>query len=231
MIGPGVERQVSLFYVAFGAEASLHQSDLLKPIDDLLKDAQLIEAVRDALGRRCPKSSKHSNGIAPDRLLRLVVLKHLKQWSFRDLEREVRASLVYRRFCRFDSDRIPHHANLFGVDFAALSAPTPTADPRARRCARLRRSTRWRVAKKLRTDTTVVETNIHYPSDSTLLRDGVRVLSRVLERIAKQCVRNALIVRDRSRAVKHRVIGISSWSEIAWRKRPRATQSRVRQTA
>ena len=82
MIGPS-ERQVSLFYVAFGAEASLIKDDLLEPIDELLKDAQLIEAVRDALGRRCPKSSKTGrNGIAPDRLLRLVVLKHLKQCAF-----------------------------------------------------------------------------------------------------------------------------------------------------
>lgn len=211
MIGPS-ERQVSLFYVAFGAEASLIKDDLLEPIDDLLKDAQLIEAVRDALGRRCPKSSKTGrNGIAPDRLLRLVVLKHLKQWSFRDLEREVRASLVYRRFCRFDSDRIPHHANL-SRSFAALSAPTQRLIHE--RVVALAQEHKVASGKKLRTDTTVVETNIHYPSDSTLLRDGVRVLSRVLERIAKQCVRNALIVRDRSRAVKHRVIEIHRGAKL-----------------
>ncbi len=38
--------------------------------------------------------------------------------------------------------------------------------------------------RRMRVDTTVVETNIHYPTDSTLLGDGVRVLTRVMKRVA-----------------------------------------------
>ena len=51
-------------------------------------------------------------GIAPDRLLRCIVLKHVKGWSYRELQRELRASLLYRRFTRFYEDPIPDFSNL-----------------------------------------------------------------------------------------------------------------------
>jgi hypothetical protein len=63
--------------------------------------------------------------------------------------------------------------------------------------------------RKLRTDTTVVETQVHYPTDSTLLGDGIRVLSRSLARIAAQCKRGTLEVVHHGRAVKHRLLEIS----------------------
>jgi hypothetical protein len=44
-------------------------------------------------------------GLAPDRLLRCCVMKHRRGWSLRDLKRELRSNLVYRRFTHFDADR------------------------------------------------------------------------------------------------------------------------------
>src|SRR5437773_2481454 len=106
MIG-SVEHQPSLFYAAFDRQASLIKDDLLEPIDDLLDDPALVDLARQALARRCPQSDRTGRtGIAPDRLLRCCVLKHIKGWSLRELEREVRVSLVYRRFTRFDQERI-----------------------------------------------------------------------------------------------------------------------------
>ena len=63
--------------------------------------------------------------------------------------------------------------------------------------------------RKLRTDTTVVESNVHYPTDSSLLGDGIRVLSRSLQRIARECKNGAVEVVDHGRAVKHRLLEIS----------------------
>ena len=51
-------------------------------------------------------------GIAPDRLLRCVALKHIKGWSFRELRWELRTNLLYRRFTRFYEDPIPDFTNL-----------------------------------------------------------------------------------------------------------------------
>src|SRR6266516_2303579 len=91
-------RQASLFYVAFGREAALIKDDLLEPIDALLDDSALVDLVRQAQARRSPRSRTMGRpAVAPDRLLRCCALKHVKDWSFRQLERELRASLVYLR--------------------------------------------------------------------------------------------------------------------------------------
>ncbi len=60
----------------------------------------------------------------------------------------------------------------------------------------------------MRLDTTVVETNIHYPTDSNLLGDGVRVLIRAVKRIAGIAGKQGAKLRDRSRSVKLRVLEI-----------------------
>jgi IS5 family transposase len=57
--------------------------------------------------------------------------------------------------------------------------------------------------------TTVVESNVHYPTDSSLLGDGIRALSRSLQRIAGECKQGAVEVVHHVRAVKHRLLEIS----------------------
>jgi IS5 family transposase len=205
MIGR-LHRQSSLFYVAFHREASLIKDDLLEPLDALLEDEALVELVREALGRRRPQSrTRGRRGIAPDRLLRCCVLKSLKGWSLRELEREVRGSLVYRRFTRFDQDPIPNFSN-FSRAFAALGEDV-TRQIHARVVDQAREEGIAR-GRKLRTDSTVVESNVHYPTDSTLLADGVRVLTRTLRRVSAECAEGAVKVVDHARSVKHRVLEI-----------------------
>jgi IS5 family transposase len=63
--------------------------------------------------------------------------------------------------------------------------------------------------RKLRVDTTVVETNIHYPTDSGLLGDGVRVLTRIMKKVGKVAGAAGTKLRDRSRSVKLSVLVIS----------------------
>jgi IS5 family transposase len=63
--------------------------------------------------------------------------------------------------------------------------------------------------RRMRVDTTVVETNIHYPTDSSLLGDGVRVLTRTMKKITKIVGAAGTKLRDRSRSVKLRVLDIA----------------------
>jgi IS5 family transposase len=63
--------------------------------------------------------------------------------------------------------------------------------------------------RKMRVDTTVVETNIHYPTDSSLLGDGARVLTRSMTKIEKQAGQLKRQVRDRTRSVNKRVRAIA----------------------
>jgi IS5 family transposase len=60
----------------------------------------------------------------------------------------------------------------------------------------------------MRVDTTVVETNIHHPTDSTLLGDGVRVLTRLMKKITKLAGAAGTKLRDRTRSVKLRLLEI-----------------------
>jgi IS5 family transposase len=133
-------------------------------------------------------------------------MKHLKGWSFRDLERELRSNLVYRGFTHFDAEATPDFTT-FSRSFALLS-PAVTAEIH-QRVVSLACEQGVAQGLKLRTDTTVVESNVHYPTDSSLLGDGIRVLSRSLQRIAAECKDGALEVVDHGRAVKHRLLEIS----------------------
>lgn len=199
-------RQASLFYFAFAKDAAAMTDELLDPLDELLQDSQLVQLVADALAKRSAGSADFGRpSVAPDRLLRSVVLKHIKGWSFRQLQRELRASLLYRRFSRFYEDPIPHFTS-FSRTFALLGK-----DGTARLHARVVQLAKERAVAKgmrLRTDTTAVETNIHYPTDSSLLADGLRVLTRALKRIGAGCQAETLHVVDHQRAAKRRVLEI-----------------------
>jgi IS5 family transposase len=198
--------QAWLFYSPLALQAALLKDDLLDPVDQLLEDPALLELVQQCLAARSPASARTGRpSIAPDRLLRCCVMKHLKGWSFRDLERELRSNLVYRRFTRFDAEATPDFTT-FSRTFALLS---PQITERIhQRVVGLAREQGVAQGRKLRTDTTVVESNVHYPTDSALLGDGIRVLSRSLQWIAAECKDGALDVVHHGRAVKHRLLEI-----------------------
>lgn len=196
-----------LFYSPLAAQVSLLKDDLLDPVDALLDDPELIELIRQCQRQRHPASSRTGRpALAPDRLLRCCVMKHLKGWSFRDLERELRSNLVYRRFTHFDADLTPHFST-FSRSFAVLTPEVTQAIHQ--RVVGLAQEQGIAPGRKLRTDTTVVESNIHYPTDSTLLGDGIRVLSRSLRRIADECKSGAVEAVNHARAVKNRLLEIS----------------------
>lgn len=211
MIGP-TSRQASLFYLAFAKEAALIKDLALDELDQLLKDPDLLALSSEALGGRALRSKDLGRpGIAPDRLLRCVVLKHVKRWSFRQLEYELRHSLLYRRFTCFFEDPIPDFTS-FSRTFA-LFGPEGTRRIHERVVQKAKEQALIR-GQKLRVDTTAVETNIHYPTDSRLLQDSLRVLTRSLQRIAQQCVGKSLRVVDHARAAKYRVLEICRAAKV-----------------
>jgi IS5 family transposase len=196
-----------LFYFPLARQAALLKDDLLDPVDQLLEDPALVDLVRQCLATRSPLSSRTGRtGMAPDRLLRCCVMKHLKGWSFRDLARELRSNLVYRRFTHFDAEATPDFT-IFSRTFALLS-PAVTEQIH-QRVVSLACEQGVAQGRKLRTDTTVVESNVHYPTDSSLLGDGIRVLSRSLQGIARECKKGAVEVVHHGRAVQHRLLEIS----------------------
>jgi transposase, IS5 family len=171
---------------------------VLVELDRLLDDDQLYQQVRGDLGRRYRLTLVHGRPSTPaEVLLRLFVVQHLYAWSYQETVERVADSLVLRWFCRVYFQRVPTKATL--LRWAATIRPT-TLQALVDRAAQLAKQARVTRARKLRLDSTCVQTTIHHPTDSGLLGDGVRVLSRLL-RQAKPLVQTELAsVRDAFRS-------------------------------
>ena len=130
----------------------------MRHADVLLDDDQLVSAVYDALGKRHPKSRTRGRRAAPaEMVLRLLVLKHLRNWSYATLEREVRTNVVYRDFTRVGGGSVPD-AKTMGRWGVALG---PAVIERVHgRLVAIAREQHVVDGRKMRVDTTVVETNI-----------------------------------------------------------------------
>src|SRR5438128_9873556 len=141
--------------------------------DRVLADEQMVAAVYEALARRHPKShSRGRLGAPAEMVLRLLILKHIRNWSYGVLEREVRANLVYRDFTRVGAGKTPDAKTMGRWGLAVGPETIKQIHDRIVQIAQQQGVTQ---GPRMRVDTTVVETNIHYPTDSTLLGDGVRV--------------------------------------------------------
>jgi transposase, IS5 family len=139
-------------------------------------------------------------------VLRLLILKHVRNWSYHVLEREVRANLVYRDFTRVGGGKTPDAKTMGRWGLAVDPDTIRQIHDRMVQIAQQQGVTQ---GCRMRVDTTVVETNIHHPTDSTLLGDGVRVLIRTMKKITAITGVVGTKLRDRSRSVKVRLLDIS----------------------
>jgi IS5 family transposase len=175
--------------------------------DRLLEDEELIDRVWEAQGRRHEHSATRGRSQTPaEMVLRLLLLKHVRHWSFDTLEREVRMNLCYRDFARIGLGKVPDAKTLARI---AQALGGEVIAELHRRLVEIAQEEGVIQGRKLRVDTTVVETNIHYPTDSSLLGDGARVLTRTMKRIETQAGTLKRKVRDRTRSVIKRVIAIA----------------------
>lgn len=179
----------------------------MRVADMVLEDEALVNQVYEAQGRRYPQSRQRGREQTPAEVaLRLLLLKHVRDWSYEVLEREVKANLVYRSFCRIGMEKVPD-AKTLGKIGQALGPEV--IQELHHRLVQLAQEKGVVQGRKMRTDTTVVETNIHYPTDSGLLQDGARVLTRGLKKIESRLGGLKKKVRNRMRSVSKRVIAIA----------------------
>src|SRR5437879_5818315 len=155
----------------------------MREADRLLEDAALVESVYEAQGKR-----------------------HAQNWSYDTLEREVRANLVYRAFTRIGDEKVPDAKTLARLGQVIGPEVIRNLHQRLMELARERGIVEGR---RMRVDTTVVETNIHYPTDSSLLGDGARVLTRTMKKIEAKTGGLRKKIRERMRTVKKRVMAIA----------------------
>src|SRR3984885_1128857 len=179
----------------------------MRTADHLLDDKKLIERVFEAQARRWLKSRTRGRRQTPaEVVLRLLILKHVRNWSYEVLEREVRANLVYRTFARIGAEKVPDAKTLGRL--GQVVGPDVVEDLH-RRMVAIAVENKIVGGRRMRVDTTVVETNIHYPTDSSLLGDGARVLTRVMKKVEQAAGGLVRKVRNRMRTVRKKVVAIA----------------------
>ena len=186
-------------------------ADLWEPwmrhADQALDDDALLLIIQQELAKRCKKSKTRGRKATPaEVVLRMLLLKHVRDWSYEVLTREVRANLVYREFTRIGGEKVPDDRTMGNL---ARQLGPEVIEKLHPRVVEIAQENKIATGRKMRLDTTVVETDIHYPTDSTLLGDGVRVLTRIMKKVAAVAGKVGTQMRDRSRAAKLKVLAIA----------------------
>jgi IS5 family transposase len=177
---------------------------VLAQLNHLLDDDAIFQQLKADLSTRYRYTTRTGRPSTPvEVILRLLVIKHLYGWSYEQTEQYVADSLVLRDFCRIYWQPVPDDTTL--LRWANLIQPT-TLHQLLDHVVGLAQQLKVTRGRKLRTDGTVVGTNIHPPTDSSLLNDGVRVISRILKSAHRLLAAGGAVAdklfRDRSRSAK-----------------------------
>lgn len=200
------DRYEPLDLFALVPRLSLEMDPILTQLDSLLDDDVILLKVRADLARRYPQTRTRGRLSTPvEVILRMIAVKRLYLWSYEETEHFVADSLVLRQFCRVYLEPVPDDTTLIRPANQIGPKTVEQVSDRVVELARLlkvtlRDSRRIPGGRKLRTDSTVVETNIHHPTDSRILGDGVQVLSRLLHRAKKVIGQSSELAADAFRS-------------------------------
>jgi transposase, IS5 family len=182
----------------------LRLEPLLQAISDFLDDQKdMIEQIRRDLTRGLKNAETGRNGLTPQQVLRSLVLMRVKNWNYRELRERIVDGCTLRQFTDFYCQPVPRH-DAFHRGFNRLTPETLKVinDLVVQAAVELGLED----GQKLRVDTTVVQTDIHHPTDSTLLWDVVRVVTRLVGRLAAALERRRIKgFRNRTRSARRRM--------------------------
>jgi IS5 family transposase len=188
----------------------VHLDPSLRAISDFLdQHLTLIEQVRKDLERGLKNGRTGRNGIAPSQVLRSLILMRVKNWDYRELQERINDGFTLRSFTGFDSQPVPKH-DAFNRAFNRLTPETLRDINQLVVQAAVQ--LRLEDGKTLRVDTTVVESNIHYPTDATLLWDSVRTLTRLIEDLHEKLPGGVQSFTNRTRSARRRMQAIQRMS-------------------
>ena len=197
--------------ISFADVELMRQGVRLEPLLEAISkflDSQheMIERVRRDLVRGLKKPRKGRRGLTAPQVLRSLVLMRVKNWDYRELRERIADGVTLRQFTDFYCDPVPKH-DAFNRGFNRLTPQTLKAVNEMVVQAAV--GLGLEDGARLRVDTTVVETDIHHPTDNTLLWDVVRVVTRLIGDLAKALeLRRIEGFRDRRRSARRRMYEI-----------------------
>lgn len=188
----------------------VHLDPLLQGILAFLDDhATLVEQVRQDLVRGLKHPNTGRDGITPAQTLRSLILMRVKNWDYRELRERINDGHTLRTFTDFGSHRVPKH-DAFNRAFNRLTPDTMQVINQA--VIQVAVQLGVEDGKRLRVDTSVVETDIHYPTDATLLWDTVRTVTRLVEDLGKILPRGVPGFSNRTRSARRRMQALERMS-------------------
>jgi IS5 family transposase len=168
--------------ISFADAELIRQGVQLDPVlakisDFIDQHDELVVLVRRDLERGLKKPKTGRRGLTPNQTLRSLMLMRIKNWDYRELRERISDGYTLRNFTGFYSRPVPKH-NAFNQAFNRL---TPgTVEKINDGVIQAAVDDGLEDGNKLRVDTTVVESDIHWPTDATLLWDTVRVLTGLI---------------------------------------------------
>jgi IS5 family transposase len=182
-------------------------------LDRLPEAVALVHEDLSVRGGRRVDPTKGRDGMAAEQVLRVALLKQHTGLSYERLAFALADSNTYRGFCRLGYEQKPATKSALQKNIKRISVAT--WEKINQMVVRQARDLGVEKGKKVRTDCLVVESNIHHPTDSSLLWDCVRVLARLMKRAKKAFGLD--FVNHRLRA-KRRALEISNATSMADRK-------------
>jgi len=186
----------------------------LAQIDQILSaHPQLCDGVARDLAS--PKRSKRgAKGMTAEQVLRVAVIKQLRQYDYRELQDAIDDSERLRAFCRMGDREVPSFSTL---QQNVVRISPATWEQINRVLVQYAKQAKIENGRKVRIDTTAIETDIHHPTDSHLLWDCIRVATRHMK-AARECFGDRIAdFNDRTRAAKKRWFKISNTKSKAQR--------------
>ena len=194
--------QVSFADVEFMKQGIFLEPHLQAISNFLDQHEAMIEKVRGDLERGLKNPATGRSGLTPSQVLRSLILMRVKDWDYRELRERIADGYTLRSFTDFLSQPVPKH-DAFNRAFNRLTPETLQAVNEF--VVRAAVDLGLEDGKKLRVDSTVVQTDIHHPTDNTLLWDTVRLITRLVGQLDQAVRRGLKGFRNRTRAARRRM--------------------------
>ena len=179
----------------------------LQKISKILDENPIINewVLQDLVGDK-ELTDTGAEGMSADQVLRAAIVKQMGEYSYEELAFHLIDSLSYRSFCRIGIADKGYKKSALCRNIKAISANTWESINHV--LVAYGQSMKIERGRESRIDCTVVSSNIHEPTDSSLLWDSVRVLTRMLKKAKELNPEKQIIYKDHTRVAKRRMLGI-----------------------
>lgn len=183
-----------------------HAEELQKISDILDANPIINDWVLQDLTRDKNLINTGAQGMSAEQVIRAAIVKQMEEYSYEELAFHLVDSVSYRSFCRIGFADKGFQKSALCANIKAISPETLEAINRI--IVAYGQAKKIERGKQSRIDCTVVSSNIHEPTDSSLLWDSVRVLTRMLGKSKDQFNDLNIYYTDHTRRAKRRMLGV-----------------------